>query len=36
MFLWNLDYSLTAPGTELGFYSILDTPAYEALRELEK
>lgn len=33
MFLWNLDYSLTAPGTELGFYSILDTPAYEALRK---
>jgi anti-sigma factor RsiW len=36
MFLWNLDYSLTAPGTELGFYSILDMPAYEALRELDK
>jgi hypothetical protein len=31
MFLWNLDYSLVLPGTELGYFSILDTPAYEVL-----
>jgi hypothetical protein len=31
MFLWNLDYSQTAPDTSLGYFSILDTPAYQAL-----
>jgi hypothetical protein len=31
MFLWNLDYSQTAPDTSLGYFSILDTPGYQAL-----
>lgn len=33
LFLWNLDYGLTAPGTELAMFGLLDTPAYEALLE---
>lgn len=40
MFLWNLDYALTAPNTELANFSILDsggpTPAYEAVRDMPK
>jgi hypothetical protein len=32
MFLWNLDYSQTAPGiAALGYFSIMDTPAYQTL-----
>jgi hypothetical protein len=36
MFLWNLDYSLTAPDTALADFSILDTPAYDALININK
>jgi len=36
MFLWNLDYGLTAPGTALADFGILDTPAYEALVEMNQ
>ena len=36
MFLWNLDYSLTAPPTPLAYFSILDTPAYDALVEMSR
>ena len=36
MFLWNLDYGLTAPGTELAAFGILDTPAYQALANMTK
>jgi hypothetical protein len=36
MFLWNLDYSLTAPDTPLAYFSILDTPAYDALVEMSR
>ena len=34
MFLWNLDYSLVLPDTELAYFSILDTPTYQALIDL--
>lgn len=36
MVLWNLDYSLTTPVTELGYFSIYYTSAYEALVEMPK
>jgi hypothetical protein len=40
MFLWNLDYAVTAPNTELANFSILTgggpTPAYETLRDMPK
>ena len=40
MFLWNLDYAVTAPNTELANFSILTgggaTPAYGALQSLPK
>ena len=36
MFLWNLDYGVTAPGTELEHFSILNTPAYDALVNMPK
>jgi len=36
MFLWNLDYGVTAPGTELAAFGILDTPAYDVLAGLPK
>jgi uncharacterized protein YgiM (DUF1202 family) len=40
MFLWNLDYAVTTPNSEMANYSILTvngpTPAYEALRTLPK
>ena len=36
MFLWNLDYGVTAPGTALGYFSILNTPAYDALVNMPK
>jgi hypothetical protein len=36
MFLWNLDYGLKAPGTPLADFGILDTPAYEALVEMNQ
>lgn len=39
-FLWNLDYGVTAPNTELANFSIVTqaglTPAYEALRNMPK
>ncbi|MBN1991994.1 MAG: cellulase family glycosylhydrolase [Anaerolineae bacterium] len=36
MFLWNLDYGVTAPGTELAGFGILNTPAYHVLAGLPK
>jgi uncharacterized protein YraI len=31
-FLWNLNYNVTQPGTELAAFGVLGRPAYEALR----
>jgi len=40
MMLWNLDYAVTAPNTELANFSIFTgaglTPAYEAVRDMPK
>ncbi|RME70196.1 MAG: hypothetical protein D6784_17100 [Chloroflexi bacterium] len=36
MFLWNLDYGVTAPGTELAAFGIINTPAYNALAAMPK
>ncbi len=36
MILWNLDYSLTTPVTELGYFSIYYTSAYDALVTMPK
>ncbi|MCL4298442.1 MAG: cellulase family glycosylhydrolase [Anaerolineae bacterium] len=36
MILWNLDYSLTTPVTELGYFSVYYTSAYEALVKMPK
>jgi hypothetical protein len=36
MLLWNLDYGVTAPGTELAGFGILNTPAYHALANMPK
>ena len=36
MFLWNLDYGVTAAGTELANFGILNTPAYAALSAMPK
>ncbi len=36
MFLWNLDYGVTAPGTELAAFGILNMPAYHALAGMPK
>jgi hypothetical protein len=36
MFLWNLDYGVTAPGTELADFGILNKPAYGALTGMPK
>ena len=36
MFLWNLDYNITAPGTELANFGIIGTPAYNAIAGLPK
>lgn len=36
MFLWNLDYGVTAAGTELANFGILNTPAYAALAGMPK
>ena len=36
MFLWNLDYGVTAPGTELANFGILNTPAFGALSGMPK
>jgi hypothetical protein len=36
MFLWNLDYGLTAPDTALADFGILDIPAYDALVEMNR
>jgi len=31
-FLWNLNYNVTQPGTELAAFGVMGRPAYEALR----
>jgi spore germination protein YaaH len=36
MFLWNLDYNVTAGGTELANFGIVGTPAYSALANMPK
>jgi hypothetical protein len=36
MFLWNLDYGVTAAGTELANFGIIGTPAYNALAGMPK
>jgi hypothetical protein len=36
MLLWNLDYGVTAPNTELASFGILNTPAYHALANMPK
>ena len=36
MFLWNLDYGVTAAGTELANFGILNTPTYNALANMPK
>jgi len=36
MFLWNLDYGVTAPNTELANFGIIDTPAYDQLAGMPK
>lgn len=36
MFLWNLDYGVTAAGTELAAFGILNTPAFNALANMPK
>jgi anti-sigma factor RsiW len=36
MVLWNLDYSLTTPVSELSYFSIYYTSAYEALAKMQK
>lgn len=36
MFLWNLDYGVTAPGTELSAFGIINMPAYSALAGMPK
>lgn len=36
MFLWNLDYGVTAAGTELANFGIIGTPAYNALASMPK
>lgn len=36
LFLFNLDYGLTAPDTQLAYFSILDTPAYNALAGIDQ
>ncbi len=36
MFLWNLDYGVTAPDTELANFGIINRPAYDALVNMPK
>ena len=36
MFLWNLDYNVTAAGTELANFGIVGTPTYDALANMPK
>jgi hypothetical protein len=36
MFLWNLDYGVTAAGTELANFGIIGKPAYDALATMPK
>ncbi|MEW5959723.1 MAG: beta-galactosidase, partial [Chloroflexota bacterium] len=36
MFLWNLDYGVTAPNTEQANFGILNTPAYNTLAAMPK
>ena len=36
MFLWNLDYNVTAASTELANFGIVGTPAYDALANMPK
>ena len=35
-FLWNLNYGVTSPGTELAQWGILGRPAYGALKGMPK
>jgi hypothetical protein len=36
MFLWNLDYNVTAPNSELANFGIVGSPAYDALAKMPK
>jgi len=36
MFLWNLDYGVTAAGTSLAYFGIINTPSYDALANMQK
>lgn len=36
MFLWNLDYNITAPNSELANFGIVGAPAYDALKNMPK
>ncbi|MCB9103398.1 MAG: cellulase family glycosylhydrolase [Anaerolineales bacterium] len=36
MFLWNLDYNVTSPSTELANFGIVGSPAYDALAAMPK
>jgi hypothetical protein len=36
MFLWNLDYNVTAGNTELANFGIVGTPTYDALAGMPK
>lgn len=36
MFLWNLDYGVTAPSTELANFGIIGKPAYNAIASMPK
>ena len=36
MFLWNLDYNVTASNTELANFGIVGTPTYDALAGMPK
>jgi hypothetical protein len=36
MFLWNLDYNVTAANTELANFGIVGTPTYDALAGMPK
>ncbi len=35
-FLWNLNYNVTAPGSEMAAFGIMGRPAYDALRAMPK
>jgi len=36
MFLWNLDYNITAANSELANFGIVGSPAYDALANMPK